>query len=166
LNYIFLTQQFYTDYKNCTEIEQKQTRPYVQVYIKVNGVDFAIPMRSHIKHKDNVFWTDRQNQCGLDFTKAVVIEDKKYIDKTLTPYIRPHEHSALIGKEHEVKQGMTNCIANYKEAKNNPTRRGNVFLLKYSTLQYFEKYIYKKDNIFKRMIRFLQKLFGINRKKR
>ena len=75
MKYIFLTEQFYNDYAHCAEIEKKRERPYVQVYINLNGVDFAVPMRSNITHK-YVFWTDKANKCGLDFSKAVVITNK------------------------------------------------------------------------------------------
>ena len=140
MKYIFLTQQFYIDYKNCTEIEQKQDRPYVQVYVKVNSIDFAIPMRSDIKHS-YAFWTDKPNRCGVDYSKAVVIEDKKYIDTTRKPYIRPNEFKALIGKSFNIEQGLLNYIEEYKKAKLNQNIYRNKLLCQYSTLQYFEKYI-------------------------
>ena len=59
MKYIFLTQQFYDDYSHCTEIEKKKTRPYVQIYVQVNGIDFAVPLRSNITHK-YAFWTDKK----------------------------------------------------------------------------------------------------------
>jgi len=141
--YIFLTDQFYADYMHCSEIEQKKDRPYVQVYIKVDGIDFAIPLKSNIKHT-YVFWTDKQNRCGIDFSKAVIIEDKKYIDTTGKPYIRPNEFKALLGRERDIEQGLLGYIEKYKEAKSFPNRHKSVKLLQYSTLQYFEKYLYGK----------------------
>ena len=140
MNYIFLTPQFYTDYAHCTEIEMKQERPYVQIYLNINGIDFAIPMRSNIKH-NHAFWTDKQNNYGLDFSKAVVIEDKKYIDLTTKPYIRPAEFKFLIGKEYLVKQGLLNYIQSYKKARANPNNHKKRYMIKYSTLQYFEQHI-------------------------
>ncbi len=53
----------------------------------INGVQYAIPLRSNINHP-HVFWTDKNNHCGIDFSKAVIITDEKYIDTTVTPYIR------------------------------------------------------------------------------
>ena len=84
MRYIFLTEQFYTDYAHCTEIEQKQSRPYAQLLLEINKITFAVPLRSNIHHK-YVLWSDKDNRCGLDFSKAVVIIDMKYIDKTLIP---------------------------------------------------------------------------------
>ena len=143
VRYIFLTQQFYVDYANCVEIEQKQTRPYVQVHVTINDINFALPLRSNIKHK-HAFWTDKTNRCGIDFSKAVVIEDAKYIDNSIIPYIRPQEFRALLGKEYAVKQGLISYIERYKSAKINPNKHEKRILLKYSTLQYFEKYIFTK----------------------
>ncbi|MCL1807959.1 MAG: hypothetical protein FWG31_09695 [Oscillospiraceae bacterium] len=140
MKYIFLTQQFYDDYAHCTEIEQKQERPYVQVYIKVNGIDFAIPFRSHIKHK-YAFWTDKVSRCGLDFTKTVVIENQKYIDANKNPYIRPDEHKALLGNERAIEQGLLKFLQTYRNARLTPNNHAKGLLLRYSSLQYFEKYI-------------------------
>ena len=79
MKYIFLTNDFYRAYRHCPEIEQKQQRPYIQVQIVIDGVIFAIPLRSNINHP-HVHWTDKPNRCGVDFSKAIVVEDKKYID--------------------------------------------------------------------------------------
>jgi len=140
MKYIFLTSQFYADYSTYTEIEKKNDRPYVQVFIKLNNVNFAIPLRSNIKH-EYAFWTDKPNRCGVDFSKAVVIEDKKYIDLTKKPYIRPNEYKVLIGKDYDIEKGLIKYIKDYKKAKLNPNNHKKRLLIKCSTMQYFEKYI-------------------------
>ena len=84
-------------------MEQKDNRPYIQVYVEIDGVQFAIPLRSEIHHP-HVLWTDKANHCGVDFSKAVVIAD-------------------------------------YKKAKKDLSKPINQKLVKYSTLQYFEKEI-------------------------
>lgn len=45
--FIFLSETFYSDYPaaNYPEMEQKKTRPYVQVIVEISGVIFAIPLR-------------------------------------------------------------------------------------------------------------------------
>lgn len=107
----------------------------------VDGVLWGIPLRSHIKH-DHVIWTDKANGCGIDFTKAVVIEKPdKYISNT-QPYIRPDEFKVLKQiDEYRVSQKMQRYIKEYKNAKLKPNIPRNKQLLKYSTLQYFEEYI-------------------------
>ena len=140
MRFIFLTQEFYNDYANCSEIEQKRYRPYTQVYVQINGVDFAVPLRSTINHP-NALWTDKANRCGLDFSKAVVITKPSYIDQTATPHIRPDEFNVLRGKEYQVEQGLIRYIKEYKKAKKRLDVPRNRTLCRYSTLQYFEEYI-------------------------
>ncbi|HBA46414.1 MAG TPA: hypothetical protein DCZ91_01150 [Lachnospiraceae bacterium] len=58
--FIFLSEDFYQRYPftKYPEIEQKKTRQYIQIYIEVNGIKFAIPLRSDIHHP-HVLWTDK-----------------------------------------------------------------------------------------------------------
>lgn len=122
----------------------KENRPYTQVIIDLNGLKFAIPLRSGISHSSDVLWTNRQEKHGLDFTKAVLILDDDYISEEHV-YIRNNEHRHLLGKEHRVKEKMEKCIGNYKKAKNELDKEHNKQYCRFSTLQYFEEYIY--DNV-------------------
>lgn len=141
LKLVFLTKEFYRAHAKCPEIEQKETRPYIRIQVMVNGVLWGIPLRSHIPH-EYALWTDKENGCGIDFTKAVVIErPDKYIS-TNPPHIRPDEFKVLKRiDEHRVAQKLQQYIKAYKKAKANPKISRNKQLLKFSTLQYFEKYI-------------------------
>lgn len=141
LKTVFLTNTFYKDHASCKEIEKKDTRPYIRIQVMVNGVMWGIPLRSHISH-EYVLWTDKDNGCGIDFTKAVVIaKPSKYISNT-KPYIRPDEFTVLKKlDEHRVVQKLNQYIKAYKKAKEHPNIPRNKQLLQYSTLQYFEKYI-------------------------
>jgi len=143
MKFLFLNDSFYDDYDNCKEIEKKLTRPYAQVYTKINDVQFAIPLRSGISHKEHVLWTDKINKRGLDFSKSVIITDEKYINKLLKPHIRQNEFDSLRGKEYIVKQKLLKYISDYKKAKEKMHIIRNKLLCQYSTLQYFEKYIEK-----------------------
>ena len=63
-------------------------------------------MRSHIRH-NFVLWTYKENGCGLDFSKAVIIlDEKKYIDSDRKPIIRQNEFNSLKGKERIVYNKM------------------------------------------------------------
>jgi protein AbiQ len=94
-----------------------------------------------ITHKDHVLWTNKDNCCGLDFSKAVVVTDDKYIDKKLKPHIRQDEFNSLRGKEYIVKQKLIKYIRDYKSAKKTLNIRRNKLLCTFSTMQYFEEYI-------------------------
>lgn len=140
--FVFLSQKFYNTYPTSQypEMEQKQNRPYIQVCVEIDGVQYAIPLRSDIHHP-HVLWTDKKNHCGVDFSKAVVIQDDSYIDLSVEPYLRQNEFDALRGKDFKIKSKMERYIADYKKAKKDLSKPINQMLVKYSTLQYFEKEI-------------------------
>lgn len=99
LKFVFLTQKFYDDYINYPEIEKKVNRPYTMVLATIDNIDFAIPLRSNIKHNNSLL-TDKLNNCGLDFSKAVVIKNKeRYINTMEKPILRQNEFEALKGKD-------------------------------------------------------------------
>ena len=138
-----LSEKFYNDYpsEKYPEMMLKENRPYTQVVTNVNGLKFAVPLRSDISHKTDVLWTDKNARHGLDFTKAVVVLDDEYISGERV-YIREKEYKHLLGKERRVKEKMEKCINNYIDAKENTQEEHNAEYCRYSTLQYFEEYIY------------------------
>lgn len=140
--FVFLSDKFYNTYPSAQypEMEQKQNRPYIQVYVEIDGVQYAIPLRSDIHHP-HVLWTDKANHCGVDFSKAVVIKDETYIDMTLEPHLRQNEFDALRGKDYKIRTKMERYIESYKKAKKDLSKPVNQNLVKYSTLQYFEEEI-------------------------
>lgn len=140
MRYFYLTDRFYRDYSNCSEIEMKRERPYVRAIVRVGGVVFAVPMRSHINHP-HVLWTNKENGCGLDFSKTVVLTKREYIDFENTPNIRQNEFDSLKGKESIVEQKLLQYIRQYKKAKLRLDVPRNKTLCEYSTLQYFEEHI-------------------------
>ena len=141
LKTVFLSKEFYKTYNQCSEIEQKETRPYIRIQVLVDGVLWGIPLRSHIKH-EYAIWTDKENGCGIDFTKAVVIEKPDKYISDVQPHIRPEEFKVLKKiDEYRVAQKMQQYIREYKKAKQNPKIPRNKQMLRFSTLQYFEKYL-------------------------
>lgn len=146
--FVFLSSNFYNDYPSSEypEIESKKNRPYIQVCVSINGVLFGIPLRSGIKHP-HVLWTDKENNCGVDFSKAVVITDDKYIDYGKKPHIRDNEFKALKGKDFKIKQGMEKYIGQYISAKENLSDPINSTLCEFSTLRYFEEFIIAQEEV-------------------
>lgn len=116
--FVFLSNEFYNDYPTSKfpEIEQKHNRPYIQVYVEIDGVQFAIPLRSDIHHPF-VLWTDKTNNCGVDFSKAVVIKKASYIDTNIEPHLRQNEFDALRGKDYKIKSRCSNILKNTKKLK-------------------------------------------------
>lgn len=141
MKYIFLSEKFYETYDQIDypEIERKSDRPYIMIKICIGGIDFAIPLRSDISH-NHVYWTNKPNKCGVDYSKVVVIPDSTYIDSR-NPYIRPDEHRRLKGKDHILEKGLEKYIKEYKKALKNIHIVRNKILCQFSTLQYFHKEI-------------------------
>lgn len=134
---IVLSDDFYQRHEHHREILQKRTRPYVCLEVTINGTTFAIPFRHHIKHR-YAFIT--YGESGIDYTKAVVIASDDDVANR-TPQIEQREYNALVGRDALIHNGMVNYIALYKKAK---TYEHNPFyanIRKYSSLQYFEKYL-------------------------
>lgn len=142
LKYTFLTDQFYSDHAQYHEIEKKTDRPYVRIQIFIDGIWWAIPLRSNIRHS-NVIWTDKKNGCGIDLSKAVVvIKPDEYLDRTRRPHIRGNEHDVIKRlDDHFVVEKFKTYIESYKKAKTNLKIQRNYDLVRFSTLQYFEQYI-------------------------
>ena len=140
---VFLSAEFYKDYADCSEIEQKPTCPYIRIGVLINGVLWAVPFRSNIRH-EHVIWTNEAKRCGMDFSKAVVIVDpERYIDSAV-PHLRGEEFAVLKTiSAHAIEAKMAQFICTYKKAKRAPNVLRNKRLLTYSTLQYFEEYIPK-----------------------
>ena len=140
--FVFLSDYFYNKYPASVypEIEHKPERPYIQVVIEVENVTFAIPFRSNINHP-HVFWTDKKNRCGLDYSKAVVIYDEKFIDDSKYPHIRQNEFDALRGKDYRIKQGMKKYLVIFRNAKENLEDERKKGIYEKSALQYFESFL-------------------------
>ena len=69
------------------EIEFKSNRPYLVLLISIENTQFAIPLRSNIKHK-NCYHFRRSNRkkhasSGIDFSKAIVVKKASYLGKIL-----------------------------------------------------------------------------------
>lgn len=137
MKFVTLSVDFYSRYGNCPEILQKKTRPYACLTVLVNGQLFAIPFRHHINHKHSFLTVGNQ---GLDYTKAVVIECPSYIDNTAAQ-IESKDFAALKGNERKVEAGFRRYIALYKKALQYPNNKHYESIVKFSSLQYFKKYL-------------------------
>ena len=124
----------------------KEYRPYIQVLTTVNGLTFAVPLRSNISHDKDVLWTDKAAKCGLDFTKAIPILKSAYVDNKRI-VIRPKEFQKLVGKDRIIQQKMEKCIKNYKKAKSQSDILHNAKYCDFSTLKYFESEIYTTEEL-------------------
>ena len=143
MKYTFLTEKFYKDYphEKFPQMEIKEDRPYAHVTVELYNQLFCIPLRSHIDHP-HAFFTNKRERCGVDYSKAIVILDNDYIDSTRKVFLRDNEYKKLRGKDYTIKQQFIAYIELYKQAKIDDTIDHRNEILSFSTLQYFEEYIY------------------------
>lgn len=147
MKYTFLTEKFYNDYphEKYPQMEIKKDRPYAHISVELYNQLFCIPLRSHIDHP-HAFFTNKRERCGVDYSKAVVILNNDYIDTTRKAFLRPNEYKKLRGKDFTIKQQFISYIELYKRAKVDATVDHREDILNFSTLQYFEEYIYLDQN--------------------
>lgn len=133
---VFLSKEFYEKYSNYEEILHKKNRPYVQVLIELNDLKIAVPLRTNIKHK-YAYWTNKQEKCGLDFTKSVVIEDISYIDYQNKPIIRQEEYDFLKDKNYIVTKKMEKYIKDFFLNNEKQLNKRDLDKIEKSSLKYF-----------------------------
>lgn len=143
MKYTFLTEKFYKDYPHTQypQMELKDDRPYAHIHVNTYGKLFCIPLRSNINHP-HAFFTNKKNKCGVDYSKAIVVTDSSYIDNTTKVFLRNDEYKKLIGKDFIIQKQFESYIELYKKAKSDKTVSHRDDILKFSTLQYFEEYIF------------------------
>ena len=134
---IYLSPDFYADFAHCNELLQKQNRPYACLAIKIDGKVFAIPIRHHITHK---YAFKTVGDCGLDYTKAVLILKAAYISRTPAT-INQKEYDMIKSKEAMIANGLKRYIALYKKAMQYPNAPHYQNILQYSSLSAFAKYL-------------------------
>ena len=131
---ITLSDGFYSEYGTCTEILKKKDLPYYCVAVKIDNHSFAIPLRHHIRHAFAFFTID---DAGLDYTKAVLIDDSKYVSND-SPRIDSAEWNILRGNEDRIFNGFKRFIRQYRRALRNPDNPRSQKYLKFCSLQYFD----------------------------
>ena len=130
---ILLSDEFYAQYGAFPEILKKKDRPYYCVSVIIDGHRFAIPLRHHIRH---AYCFTTVGEAGLDYTKAILIDDPSYIASD-QPWINSKEWQLIQSGENKIISGFRRFLHQYKRAlahKDNP--RSNL-ILKYCSLKYF-----------------------------
>lgn len=136
LNY--LTDAFYTKYDliNFPEIENKKSRPYMVMLVKIEDNQFALPLRTNIKHKFCYQFKKSgrptHSRTGIDFSKAIVINDIAYIGNSAQ--IDNKEYIELERNYFFIIHKFQNYIRGYKEYLNNPDDFYKAQAYKFTTL--------------------------------
>lgn len=123
-----------------SEIENKPERPYVVLLVNISGNTFAIPFRTNLPHNNGYKFrkTGRPTKCssGIDFSKAVIVNDKSYIGNTA--FVDKEEFRELSNKSNFIIKKFETYVNNYiKVANGTTTDKYTVNKYQYSTLRYF-----------------------------
>ncbi len=136
-----LSEKFYIDYdsENHPEIEHKQARPYLVLLIRLDDNTFAIPFRTNIRHKYCYKFKNSSRPTdavtGLDFTKAVIVNNSKYIGSSTT--IDNKEFIELSNKYHFIIDKFKKYVDGYIDYLNGNSSEYNDKKYRYTTLKYF-----------------------------
>ena len=130
----YLSNTFYMKYQNCPEMLHKHERPYVCITVDIDGHLYAIPIRHNITHKYAFITIGKR---GLDYTKAVLIEDESYLSGD-TPIIDTIEWRKIQISKNAIYVGFSSYLREYKHALSHKENLRNDNILKYSALQYFD----------------------------
>ena len=139
LNY--LTAEFYARYNSADypEIENKSNRPYMVMLIQIENNTFAVPFRTNVKHNNCYKFekSSRQTESitGLDYSKAVIVNDNKYIGAAAR--INDMEYTELDANYHIIIKQFTSFVKNYIKYANGKLNEYQVKKYKYTTLKYF-----------------------------
>ena len=123
------------------EFENKATRPFVVFLIRIENHTFAIPFRTNMNHKYGYKFNDTnlytRSSTGLDFTKAVLVDNQKLLgEKAKVDY---KEYKELEKKYYFIRKQFANYYCNYKNYLKNELNDRQSAAYKYSTLKYFHK---------------------------
>ena len=141
LNY--LSQLFYEVYNSAEypEIEHKETRPYMVLLVRIEDNTFAIPFRTNISHNNCYKFkhSTRPTEAvtGLDYTKAVIINDELYIGESAR--INDKEYIELNDNYKFIVKQFSKFLADYIAFANGKNNYYNLMKFRFTTLKYFHK---------------------------
>lgn len=137
----YLSEEFYKKYNSVDypEIEKKKERPYMVMLIKIENNTFAIPFRTNVKHTACYRFRNSsrntQSSTGLDYSKAVIINDNKYLGNAAT--IDNKEYVELNSKFYFIIQQFNSYLSGYKKFINGEFNEYETKKYQFSTLRYF-----------------------------
>ena len=123
--------------QNRPEVLQKN-RGYGIVYLTINTLIYAIPLRSNMNHSSGfktIYLKDKGYWCGLDYTKALIVGIND-IELTAFKLREQKEFDKIQKNKEKIKAEFEKYVEGYIQSvkdKTNTTEKR----FKFSTLQYF-----------------------------
>lgn len=126
----FLSESFYQNHApKIKEILFKDTRPYCVLLVKVKGLQFALPLRSHIPDREGCGFKTIEHQeskeqrkkfKGIDFSKAILISDDSFLKHDHVVLKDKNEWIFIIGNGKKIAKEFKHYVEGYITAlKNN-----------------------------------------------
>ena len=131
---IILSDVFYSNYGNYPEVLKKTDRPYYCISLRIEGHQFAIPLRHHINH---AYAFKTIGEAGLDYTKAVLIDNEAFVSDE-NPTIDTREWRIIRSNADAIYKGFHKYYRQFIRALSKPNNPRSIRLIKYSALQYFK----------------------------
>lgn len=122
------------------EFENKLTRPYVVFLVRIDNHTFAIPFRTNMNHKYGYKFLksgrESNTSTGLDFTKAVLVDDEKLLGDDAI--IDNDEFLELSKKHFFIRKKFERYYDGYKKYLNGELNEFQSRAYQYTTLKYFK----------------------------
>lgn len=144
-----LSEDFFKKYPvfEYPEMEYKPSRPYMVLLITISKNTFAIPFRTNIRHNSCYKFKnssrDTKSITGLDFTKAVIVNEPSYIGAPAT--IDDKEYLELDNKYYFIIKQFTAYVSDYFAYVAGTLDEIKAKRYKFSTLQYFHRELHILD---------------------
>ncbi len=141
LNY--LSEEFYAKYHHSDypEIENKNNRPYMVLLVTVENRVFAIPFRTNIPHNNCYKFKNSTRPTstvtGLDYTKAVIVNDSRYIGAPAR--INDKEYVELNDSYGFIIKQFREFVSDYIKFANGKKGYYNAKKFRFTTLKYFHQ---------------------------
>lgn len=141
-----LNENFYTENNLKELLEHKGGRGYGIFLFEIKGFKWGIPLRSKMRKEHNFSFktrregtTEPEKYHGLDYSKAVIITDEKYIGRKFN--LREKEDYIKITKNiNTIESEFEQFLNQYIDAhKNKDLEFLNIQEVKYSTLQNYHE---------------------------
>lgn len=136
-----LSSDFFKDHNSIDfpEIENKQDRPYMVLVIKIENNTFALPLRTNIRHNYGYKFKnsnrDTESVSGIDYTKAVILNDQKYIGEKA--FINRSEYLEIDQYKNSIVSGFKRYLDGYIDFCKNGGNYYSTKRYRYTTLRYF-----------------------------
>lgn len=135
MRFVLLRYDYLTQYPTIEALDKD--RPHAIVLIEVNGLRFAIPLRTNLNHKHG-FKT--VNTGGLDYSKALLVFDDSDISRDIK-LKSADEFKAINEREEKIVRDFTKYVNKYVAAVKKPDANIIKREYKYSTLVNYHEHL-------------------------